>query len=425
MRPWIVWATGLLAYIVAVMDRTTLGVSGLEAADRFSASPSVLSSFVVLQVVVYAAAQVPAGVLLDRFGSRLLIVAGAALMAGGQLTLAVSESLPAAIGARAVLGLGDALTFISVLRLVPHWFAPRRIPLVTQLTGICGQLGQMLSAVPFLAILGVAGWTAAYVSVAAFGLLTLVLVAVLVKDTPSGRHVPEPTGSVGDTLRSVKTVWLRPGTRLGFFTHMGTQFSVTAFALMWGVPYLTAAHEVSTSVAGALLSISVLAAIAAGIAIGLFTGKRPHRRSRLVLGIIASNALIWTIVLVLPGPAPLWLLVVLVVVISVGGPGSMVGFDFARTFNPSATLGTAQGMVNMGGFLAALLVMQAMGLILDATGGYSFDSFRIAWTAQYAVWLFATAGILITRRKTRRLMRLEETRMLLEGLEDLDAADGR
>ncbi len=72
MRPWIVWATGLLAYIVAVLNRTTLGVSGLEAADRFHASPpSVLSTFVVLQVIVYAGAQVPAGVLLDRFGSKV------------------------------------------------------------------------------------------------------------------------------------------------------------------------------------------------------------------------------------------------------------------------------------------------------------------------------------------------------------------
>ncbi len=76
MRPWIVWATGLLAYIVAVLDRTTLGVSGLDAADRFGASPSVLSTFVVLQVIVYAGAQVPAGLLLDRFGSKALILVG-------------------------------------------------------------------------------------------------------------------------------------------------------------------------------------------------------------------------------------------------------------------------------------------------------------------------------------------------------------
>ena len=417
MRPWIVWATGLLAYIVAVLDRTTLGVSGLDAADRFAASPGVLSTFVVLQVIVYAGAQIPAGLLLDRYGSKALILAGAALMASGQLTLAFTESLPTAIAARAVVGLGDAVTFISVLRLVPNWFKPRLVPLVTQLTGICGQLGQVLSAVPFLAVLTGSGWTTAYTSVAAIGVLSMALTLALVRNTPNGPAVATETTSVRDTLASLKTVWLRPGTRLGFFTHMGTQFSVTVFALMWGVPYLTVAQGVSTGVAGWLLTISVVAAIVFGVVIGVFTGRRPHRRSRLVLAIIGSNALAWTVVLALPGQAPLWMLVVLIVVISVGGPGSMVGFDFARTFNPSATLGTAQAMVNMGGFLASLLVMQAMGLIMDAAGSYSFESFRLAWTVQYAIWILAAVGILITRKKARRLMRLEQERMRLEGFD--------
>ena len=414
MRAWTIWATGLLAYVVAVLDRTTLGVSGLNAADRFSASPSVLSTFVVLQVVVYAGAQVPAGVLLDRYGSRVLIVAGAALMSGGQLLLALTESLPLAIAARAIVGLGDALTFISVLRLVPRWFPPKQVPLLTQLTGICGQLGQVLSAVPFLALLTGTTWGTAYGSAAGLGVLALVLVVALVKNAPAGPVTATESLSVRATLLSVKTVWLRPGTRLGFFTHMGTQFSVTVFALMWGVPYLTVAQGLSAGAAGALLTVSVLAAISAGIAIGIFTGRYPHRRSHIVLAIIASNALVWTVVLALPGRAPLWLLVVLIVVISVGGPGSMVGFDFARTFNPSSTLGTAQGMVNMGGFIASLLVMQAMGVILGAMGGYSFESFRVAWTVQYAIWVLAVTGILITRGKARRLIRAEQERSLLE-----------
>jgi hypothetical protein len=63
------------------------------------------------------------------------------------------------------------------------------------------------------------------------------------------------------------------------------------------------------------------------------------------------------------------------------------------------------------------LVMQAMGLILDAAGDFSFDSFRLAWSVQYAVWILAVVGILITRRKARRLMRIEEEAMLLETLD--------
>lgn len=416
VRPWIVWATGVLAYMVAVFDRTTLGVSGLAAAERFTAGPTLLSMFVVLQVVVYAAAQVPAGLLLDRYGSRALIVCGAALMASGQLVLAFTDSLPVAVAGRAVVGLGDAFTFISVLRLVPHWFAPRQIPVVTQLTGIVGQLGQVLSAVPFLALLSAQGWSVAYASAAAGGVLLIVVVLLLVRDTPQGSAATPETMSVRQTLASVKTVWLRPGTRLGFFTHMGTQFSITVFALMWGLPYLTVAQGLSPGVAGALLSLSVVTGIGSGVLIGVVTGRYPHRRSWIVLGIIASNALMWTIVLALSGPAPLWVLVVLVAVISVGGPGSMVGFDFARTFNTGATLGTAQGMVNMGGFLASLLLMQAMGMVMDASGGLTFESFRTAWTLQYAVWTLAVLGVLITRRKARRQL-AEDDRFLLEDIQ--------
>ena len=315
----------------------------------------------------------------------------------------------------AVVGLGDAFTFISVLRLVPHWFNERQIPLVSQLTGICGQFGQVLSAIPFVALLGGAGWSTAYLSSAVLGVLAVALVLALIRDTPHGRAVPHHSIAMRETWPHLKAVWLRPGTRLGFFTHMGTQFSVTTFALMWGVPYLTEAQGLSHSVAGALLTVSVAAAISSGILIGIFTGRHPHRRTHVVLWIIVSNALIWTVVLALPSPAPRLLLVVLIVVISVGGPGSMVGFDFARTFNPRRTLGTATGIVNMGGFIASLLVMQAMGMIIGAAGGYSFSSFRLAWSVQYVVWIVAAVAILITRRKARRTIGdIDESKYLLE-----------
>ena len=70
------------------MHRTSFGVAGLDAADRFDAAPAALSGFVVLQLLVYAALQIPVGLLLDRFGARRLVVVGALTMAAGQLVLA-------------------------------------------------------------------------------------------------------------------------------------------------------------------------------------------------------------------------------------------------------------------------------------------------------------------------------------------------
>src|SRR3954462_12742378 len=138
-RAWAVWAVGLAAYVVAVLHRTSLGVAGLDAQERFHIGAGALASFAVLQLLVYAALQVPVGLLLDRFGSLRLIVGGALVMAAGQALMAVSDGVTGAVAARVLVGAGDAMTFISVPRLVPQWFPARRVPVVTQLTGLAGQ----------------------------------------------------------------------------------------------------------------------------------------------------------------------------------------------------------------------------------------------------------------------------------------------
>jgi hypothetical protein len=123
----------------------------------------------------------------------------------------------------------------------------------------------------------------------------------------------------------------------------------------------------------------------------------------LLLTVIAANVAVWTAVLALPGPAPRWLLVVLVVVLSAGGPGSVVGIDIARTANPRPNLGVAQSMVNLGGFLATLVVLAVMGVLLTAMGGFTLEAFRVAWLVQYPVWAVAVVGLLVSRRTARRL----------------------
>ena len=408
---WLIWVVGLLAYITAVLHRTSFGVSGLAAAARFEASPATLSGFVVLQLVVYAALQVPVGLLLDRYGSRRLIAGGALVMAAGQLLLALSTSLTLAYTARVLVGAGDALTFISVLRLVGAWFPVRRVPVVTQLTGIVGQLGQVLSAVPLVALLHGPGWSVAFGSVAGMGAVVAVLVLAVVRDAPAGASSTGLDLRPADVPGLVRAAWSHPGTRLGFFTHLGTQFSGTVFALLWGVPYLISGQGLSTGQASALLTLLVLAGIVAGPVIGELTARHPLRRSWLVLTIIAVTAAVWTAVLAQPGRAPLWLLIVLVLVLAIGGPGSLIAFDYARTFNPSSRMGTAQGMVNVGGFVASLLVVQAIGLVLGATGGYTPAAFRLAWLAQYPVWLLAVVGVLVTRRQARAVLAAEGVRV--------------
>jgi len=409
-RAWVVWFAAASAYIVAVLQRTSLGVAGTEARDRFGASASALASFVVLQLLVYAALQVPVGLLVDRQGPRRLIVGGAALMAVGQGLLAVSHGIGPAVVARVLVGAGDAMTFISVLRLVTVWFPPRRVPVVTQVTGLVGQLGQLLSAIPLVALLRGPGWTPAFLSAAALSVLAAALVLIAVRDSPGGSVSP----STALTLRQVRTdlakAWRHPGTRLGLWTHFTAQFSGTVFALLWGFPFLVSGEQVLPSTASGLLTVFVITSMVAAPWLGVLVERHPLRRSWLVLGIVGGNVLAWTVVLLWPGKAPLWLLVVLVLSLALGGPGSMIGFDFARTFNPPNRIGTATGIVNGGGFVASLITMFLIGVVLDASsnansGGFGLHDFRPALCVQYATWAVGVTGIVLSRRKVRAHLR--------------------
>ena len=395
-RGWIVWAAGVLTYILTVMQRTSLGDAGLEAARRFGISPGLLAAFVFIQVAVYVAAQTPAGLLVDRYGPRLMLVVSGLLLTAGQLVLAFATTLPEAVLARVLVGLGDAIVFVAALGLIPRWFPPRRVPLITQLTTILGQLGQILSAVPFLILLHAAGWSQAFGLAAAGSGLAVLLAVVVIRNAPGPGWAPGPPAG-----RQVRTVWRRPGTRLAFFGHMGSQFSMMVFALLWGVPYLESAQHLSPSAAGALMTLFVVCTIVIGPPIGVFTARHPRHRPALLLALIGLDALTWTAVLMFAGPAPRWLLVVLIVVLSAGGPGSVIGFDIARTSNPRANLGVAQSMVNMGGFSATLVVLAVMGGVMTAMGGFTPGAFRVAWLVQYPVWLVAVIGVMVMRRKDR------------------------
>src|SRR3954463_6332372 len=283
------WAVALFAYGAAVFHRSSLGVAAVEAQERFSTGASVVSLFLVLQLAVYAALQVPVGVALDRLGSRTMILAGALTMAAGQLTLALAEGVPLAVVARVLVGAGDAMTFISVLRVVGFWFAGGAVPLITQLTGIFGQVGSIAAAYPLVALLHATSWETTFLGAAGAGVLVAVLVAVALRDAPVGTPRP-PAAGLAQVRSSLVDTWREPGTRIGLYTHLVTQFSGTVFALLWGYPFLVVGQGLSPATAAGLLTLLVIVGMGVGPLLGRLCGHWPMRRSNLVFSILGLTA---------------------------------------------------------------------------------------------------------------------------------------
>ncbi|GAB3765802.1 sugar phosphate permease [Nocardioides ginsengisegetis] len=404
---FVVWLVGLLVYLLAVFHRSSLAVAGLAATERFDISASQLATFTMLQLLVYAAMQIPVGLMVDRFGPRRVMLTGTLLMTAAQTGFALAETYPEALVARLFVGMGDAMTFICVLRLIATWFAVTRIPLITQLTGTLGQLGGVLAAVPMTWALGHVGWTRAYLSTASLGIVLAVAVLLLLRDSPAERSRRGPALSLPAVRKSLAASWALPGTRLGFWIHFSTQFSSTALALLWGYPFFVRGEGLSPNAAGGLLTCLVVSVMLVGPALGWLIGLHPWHRSSMALTIVGAIVVAWTVVLLWPGDAPLPVLVLLVFVVGVGGPASMIGFDVARTSNPPHRLASASGIINQGGFTASLLLVVSIGVILDwrTPGGgtdYTPEAFRWAMSAQYVLWAVGLTQVWRYRKRARR-----------------------
>ena len=405
---WLVFATATAAYFVAVVHRTALGVAGVEALDRFGIQATALSLLAVVQIAMYAGMQVPAGTLLDRHGPAAVIVAGSLVMAAGQTMMAFAPSFGWALAARALIGAGDAPVFIAVARLVAEYFPPGRVPVMVQVTGVIGQTGQLATALPLALLLHTAGWATAFTTLAGVGVAAAATVWwVLVRPMhPAEATERPPTFSVRNAMT---THWHTAGVRLGFWSHFLGPFSANTVALLWGVPYFTTAQGRTPAEASLLLTAMVLSNITVAPFVGAFTARQPLRRSWMVLGGAVVVALTWAALLIPTTPRPLWQLVGFVVVMGAGGPMSLIGMDFARSFAAQNRAGSANGFVNMGGFVATIISVLLVGVVLqavssDGSSTYTLGEYRIAFASLAVPWTMGVIGVFRSRRDTRAVM---------------------
>ncbi len=448
LLPWVVWGVAALLYAVAIVNRSSLSALGPAAQHHFGIDATTLATFPMIQLIVYAALQIPVGVIVDRLGATGMLLVGSVLMIGGQVVMATVHNVELAVLARVLVGAGDACTFISVMRLLPEWFAVRQLPVVSQLTGLIGQTGQLVSVAPLALFVSVAGWTSGFLGLAAVGLLTAILGALVLRDRPGQGTLWERligrTGNVSRTARSLATpggahvemappstemipvvreprvrglrFWSQarrllriPGVRLAYWVHFTAPFAANVFLLLWGTPFLVGGVGMSPAAAGGLLSLTVVTSMVAGLVLGPISSRFLERRVWVSLGIIVGIMLTWVAVLVWPGTPPTWLLIALLLVIPFGGPASMISFEVLRSHTPRSFTGFATGLVNTGGFTASLLVILLIGLVLDMQGAgspdaYSLDAFRVAFAVQVPFWLLGITMILVEMRRTGRWM---------------------
>lgn len=384
---WIVWGLGALCYFVALFHRASLGVAAPEALQRFSGGPAVLALFSALQLGVYLALQVPSGLLADRLGPRKVITGGMLALAVGSVVFGISGSVLGGLAGRVLIGFGDAFMFTNVLRLAAQWFPADRFGKIAALTGLAGGAGQLVSTVPLSGALHGLGWVPTFLGAGAITAVLAVLAAGVIRDRPA---VPaEPThGGAGEGIgHALRNVVAQRGTKHSFWVHFVLMAQFLAVTTLWGSPWLTESQGYTSAEAGMLLLVCVIGFIGGSWFAGQYVAGRQSRRESFTWWLSWAIVGMWALIVAWPGVFPGPVLLAVLVVIGVGGGAAMLAFDGGRAANAVHRSGTVSGVVNMGGFSAAVLIQILVGVVLQLVG-------RLPAEAAYR-WAFVPVLVLL------------------------------
>lgn len=415
----LVMVAGALAYLMTVTNRSSMGVASLVASQRFEVAATSLSTLAVAQLIVYAVMQIPVGILLDRFGSRAMLIFGTLVMTFGQFLVAISTVLSTAVLGRMFVGLGDAFVFISIIRLVNGWFVGARATRVQQLLTNTGQLGQAVSAIPFAYLLADVGWNSSFMLLAGFTFACVFICSLFIVNDREGKSSLASTPSIRLVTAQLFENIRHPGVRMAFWTHFVLQSAPSVFSLLWGYPFLVEGQGIEPRIASLILSSFVIIGFLVGPLISSFCAKYPQRRSFLILSNILALTFAWSLIIFIPGKASMLSIVFLCLVLATSGPMSMIAMDYTRSFIDKSRLGTATGFVNIGGFVATFSMMFLAGVILDmvkeissASGIdvelYSMQGFRWAMSVQFLILAIGASMFLLERKKARAKLFLDE-----------------
>jgi MFS family permease len=117
------YALGAAAFVLSFFHRVAPGAIVADMRTTFGASATTLGFIAAFYFYPYAAMQLPSGVLADSIGPRRLFTGGSLVAGAGSLVFAFAPSVGWLLAGRALVGLGVAVVFISVLKLIASWFS--------------------------------------------------------------------------------------------------------------------------------------------------------------------------------------------------------------------------------------------------------------------------------------------------------------
>ena len=325
------------------------------------------------------AVQIPVGMWFDRFGARRTVAALSIVAMAGALWIAVSTTAFDLIGGRAIVGIGCAASFMSVVFLCSRWFPPAKLATVLSWVFAASNIGTLAAATPLAWVAATVGWRTGFVGLAAVTVLVAVCFYAFVRDRPPEMAAPPAKKeNLAEIVKGLFEVWSTPGLGPVLAMHFFAYATMLTVLGVWGGPYLYDVHKLDAVARGNVLLAMGVAQILGILAYGPMD-RLLRSRKKVVLGGAAISTALLAVLALLPQP-PLWLAVGLLSAFCFACAFGTVIVAQGRALFPDRLAGRGVTTVNMAQCLGLAVLPAGMGYVVEAFGAND-TAYRIAFAA--------------------------------------------
>jgi len=386
------------AYLLSYLYRNVNAVISPELTSGLGVGASSLGLLTGAYFVAFAAMQLPAGMLLDRYGPRriepvFLVIAGC-----GALAFAASDGLTGLAISRALIGAGVSVCLMAPLKAIATWYSAERQASLAGWMMVAGGVGALFATEPVAAALSVLSWRGIFVVLACLTFAAAAAIFVVIPDTPA--H-PDAAGwsaqwrGVRSVFRSARFWWLWPVAAVVTGSFMAVQG-------LWSVPWLIEVDGYTRDVAAQHLLVMGIAVLASYLALGLFATQLERRglTARHLFGVgfglnLAALALITT--RALPFTYLMWTLY------GIGSTVNVLAFAVLNAGFPRVLTGRVNTALNLTMFVGSFSAQWGIGLLVDAArAAFATDTaggLRLAFALVLGADIVAYAWFLLGWRR--------------------------
>jgi len=392
-----------LGYFLSYLYRTVNAVIAPDLVRDVGVDPASLGLLTSAYFLAFATAQLPLGILLDRYGPRRVEAALLLFAAVGALVFARSESLAGLMIGRALIGLGVSACLMAAFKAFTLWFPPERLPLANGVQMISGGVGALAATTPVELALKLTDWRGVFLAVAVLTVIAAALVYLVVPEKAGSRS--EET--LAEQCAGIRTVFASPIFWRIVPWAVAAQAAYLSILGLWSGPWLRdVAGYPRMAVANTLMGLS-LAMIVGYFAFGALA-ERLARRGIRPMAVAACGMVGFMVVQLLLALQPDTLTVPLWLLFGFSGTACILPYAVLSQELPRHLAGRANTGLNLLVFVAAFAAQWAIGAIIglwpqNPAGGYHVDGYRAAFglilglQLVTALWYFAR-GLLRNHR---------------------------